>query len=86
MRELDAEIARHERNLREGEARLPVEEQLRLKVRRLLRQTFLNWRAKFSRAADLRRSTYMVSSDEGASENDRNHFVACWNSLWKLSR
>jgi hypothetical protein len=34
IRELDAEIAQHERNLREGEARLPVE-QLRLKLRRL---------------------------------------------------
>jgi hypothetical protein len=27
-RELEAEIAQHERNLREGEARLPIEEQL----------------------------------------------------------
>ena len=36
-RELQAEIARHERNLRDGEARLPMEEQLRLNVRRLLR-------------------------------------------------
>jgi hypothetical protein len=35
-RELQAEIAQHERNLREGEARLPVEEQLRLKLRRLV--------------------------------------------------
>ena len=33
MRELDAEIAQHERNLREGEARLPFEEQLKLKLR-----------------------------------------------------
>jgi hypothetical protein len=29
-RELQAEIAQHERNLREGEARLPLEEQLSL--------------------------------------------------------
>ena len=36
IRELDAEIAQHERNLREGEARLPLEEQLRLKLRRLI--------------------------------------------------
>ena len=36
IRELDAEIAQHERNLREGEARLPIEEQLRLKLRRFL--------------------------------------------------
>ena len=28
IRELDAEIAQHERDLREGEARLPIEEQL----------------------------------------------------------
>ena len=36
IRELDAEIAQHERNMREGEARLPVEEQLRLKLRRFI--------------------------------------------------
>ena len=35
-RQLHAEIAQHERNLREGEARLPVEEQLSLKVRRFI--------------------------------------------------
>jgi hypothetical protein len=34
--ELDAEIAQHERNLREGEARLPFEEQLKVKLRRLV--------------------------------------------------
>jgi hypothetical protein len=34
IRELDAEIAQHERNLREGEARLPIEEQLRLNLAR----------------------------------------------------
>jgi hypothetical protein len=33
---LQAEIAQHERNLREGEARLPIEEQLRLQLRRLI--------------------------------------------------
>jgi hypothetical protein len=27
IRELDAQIAQHERNLREGEARLPIQEQ-----------------------------------------------------------
>ena len=36
IRELDAEIAQHERNMREGEARLPIEEQLRLKLRRFI--------------------------------------------------
>ena len=36
IRELDAEIAQHERNLREGEARLPLEEQLSLKLRRFI--------------------------------------------------
>jgi hypothetical protein len=35
-RELQAEIAQHERNLRDGEARLPIEEQLRLKLRRFI--------------------------------------------------
>jgi hypothetical protein len=36
IRELDAEIAQHERNLREGEARLPIGEQLRIKLRRFI--------------------------------------------------
>jgi hypothetical protein len=36
MRALDAEIAQHERDLREGEARLPIEEQLSLKLRRFI--------------------------------------------------
>ena len=36
IRELDTEIAQLERNLREGEARLPIEEQLRLRLRRLI--------------------------------------------------
>jgi hypothetical protein len=36
IRELDAEVAQHERNMREGEARLPIEEQLRLNLRRLI--------------------------------------------------
>ena len=34
QREIQAELAQIERNLREGEARLPIEEQLRLKLRR----------------------------------------------------
>ena len=36
IRELDAEIAQHERNLREGEARLPIEEQLALNLQRFI--------------------------------------------------
>jgi hypothetical protein len=36
IRELDAEIAQHERNLREGEAQLAIEEQVRLKLRRFI--------------------------------------------------
>ena len=36
IRELDAEIAQHEHNLTEGEARLPLEEQLSLKLRRFI--------------------------------------------------
>ena len=36
IRELDAEIAHYEGNLREREARLPIEEQLRLKLRRFI--------------------------------------------------
>ncbi len=35
-REIQAELAQIERNIREGEARLPVEEQLSLKVRRFI--------------------------------------------------
>ena len=33
-RELEVEITQHERNLREGEARLPIEERLWLNLRR----------------------------------------------------
>ena len=36
IRDLDAEITQYERNLREREARLPIEEQLRLKLRRFI--------------------------------------------------
>ena len=36
LREIQADLAKIERNLREGEARLPVEEQLRLKLRRFI--------------------------------------------------
>ena len=32
IRELNAKIARHERNMQEGEARLPIEEQLSAKT------------------------------------------------------
>jgi uncharacterized protein involved in exopolysaccharide biosynthesis len=35
-RELQAEIAQHERNMLEGEARLPIDEQLCLKLRRFI--------------------------------------------------
>ena len=34
--ELNAEMAQHERNRRDGEARLPIEEQLALNLRRLI--------------------------------------------------
>ena len=36
IRELDAEMAQHERNPREGEARLAPEEQLSLKLQRFI--------------------------------------------------
>ena len=36
QRELEAEIAQYECNLREGEARLPIVEQLTLKLRRFI--------------------------------------------------
>ena len=45
-RELQVEIAQHERNMREGEARLPMEEQLALKLRR-----FIEHRQQVSRTA-----------------------------------
>jgi hypothetical protein len=35
-REIQAELAQIERNIREGEARLPIEEQLSLKLRRFI--------------------------------------------------
>ena len=35
-REIQAELAQIERNIREGEARLPLEEQLSLKLRRFV--------------------------------------------------
>jgi hypothetical protein len=46
-RELDAEIAQHERDVREGEAQLAIEELLSLKLRDSLRRAFLSWRVKF---------------------------------------
>jgi hypothetical protein len=36
LQESNAEIAQLERNIREGEARLPIEEQLKLKLRRFI--------------------------------------------------
>ena len=36
LRERKAEIAQHERNMREGEARFPVEEQLALMMQRVI--------------------------------------------------
>ena len=44
IRELNGEISRHERNMQEGEARLPIEEQLSLNCGGSLRPTFLSWR------------------------------------------
>jgi hypothetical protein len=35
-REIQAELVQIEQNIREGEARLPIEEQLRLKLRRFI--------------------------------------------------
>jgi hypothetical protein len=36
LREVNAEIAQLERNMRKGEARLPIEEQVRLKLQRFI--------------------------------------------------
>ena len=44
--ELNAEIARHERNLWKGEARLPIEEQLALNLRRLIESSIPELTAK----------------------------------------
>jgi hypothetical protein len=41
-RELDAEIAQHERDVHEGEAQLAIEEQLSLKLRGSLTRAFLS--------------------------------------------
>ena len=46
IRELSAEIARHERNLWKGEARLPIEEQLALNLRRLIESSIPELTAK----------------------------------------
>ena len=46
IRELNAEIARHERSLSEGEARLPIEEQLALNLRRLIESSIPELTAK----------------------------------------
>jgi hypothetical protein len=68
LRELDAAIAQHERNLREGEARLPVEEQLRLKLRRLIE-------SEMPELATISASRIQVVS---ASTNIK---IRCWCSL-----
>jgi hypothetical protein len=47
IRELEAEIAQHELNLREGEARLPIEEQLSLKLRRFIEAKIPELNVKF---------------------------------------
>jgi hypothetical protein len=47
IRELIAESAQHERNLREGEARLPIEEQLALNLRRLIELSIPEQRSRF---------------------------------------
>jgi hypothetical protein len=39
IRELDAEIAQHERNLREGEARLAIEEQFTIELRGFIKSS-----------------------------------------------
>jgi hypothetical protein len=46
-RRINAEIAQHERNLREGEARLPTEEQLALNLRRLIELSIPEQRSRF---------------------------------------
>jgi hypothetical protein len=46
-RDLQAEIAQHERNIRDGEARLPFEEQLRLQLRRFIEANIPECRARF---------------------------------------
>ena len=46
-RELQTEIAQHERNMREGEARLAIEEQVRLKLRRFIEANIAELAGKF---------------------------------------
>ena len=46
-REINAELAQHERNLREGEARRPIEEQVRLNVRRFIEANIPSLPVKF---------------------------------------
>jgi hypothetical protein len=46
MRELEAEAAQHERNMRKGEARLPIEEQRRLSLQRVIETNFRTWQVR----------------------------------------
>ena len=48
IRELDAEVAQHQRDMREGEARLLIEEQLRLSLQRLIETNFRTWQVRSS--------------------------------------
>ena len=45
-REIQAELAQIERNIREGEPRLPVEEQFRFKLRRFIESKLLELSGK----------------------------------------
>jgi hypothetical protein len=68
IREINAELAQIERNIREIEARLPIEEQLRLKLRRLRTRCLsyrvrLEWKYVSNNMSVLRLNlTFMVRS------------------------
>jgi len=56
IREPDAEIAQHERNLRKGEARLPSEEQRSLKLRRFIEANIL---VEYQARVEIRRQVFL---------------------------
>jgi hypothetical protein len=45
-RELEAEIAQHERNLQKGLAQQPIEKQLRLRLQRVIKTNFRTWQVR----------------------------------------
>ena len=67
-RELQAEIAQHERHLRKAGARLLIEEQLRLSLQRVIETNFRTWR--------VRSNGYALQANENTSHSTA--VFRCW--------